>query len=505
MNEIEFKGTFLGKQIYCYDPQINCTEQDFENFSSQFNRIETLRVICSISCQLFHRGAETHFFCDVPLREDIVLDLIYRVIKYCDDKNQKGMNDEEIKLALKMCYKLFDSNFANSHLSSQEILTKIAYRQFIFQEKTFNNFTRNYYIFTNLWYRLNRTKTIDILSEIESEIGTTYENALLYSYALIGNEKGHFWLYDKATVDEFNANTELNFTVDSHRKFVMWCSGTYTEIAKQDKLLAPFVIHPIIETKTQPLENKGDVFLIASPHHLHDKMTCGLYFLLAERFNRGGKNNKFKELFGIAFQEYVGEILKYYFKTWNVVPEIKYKKGKHQFQDSIDWFVMKDDKLIMIEVKQSSIYLNSKSDPSLKRIKDDLRKTILPGVKQLEISETDISSKQYPELEIFNSVKSFVKLIVVNDPLHNANFIVKSLMADEVNDLFFQIININELEIFLSNQKDTESLFDLLYFKGVEIKKNEMDFKEFMISMFPESKKNVEFLKPIWDSFFSKI
>ena len=504
MNEIEIKGTFEGKQLYCYDPKINCTENDFRKFSSHFNRIETLRAICSISCRLFHGNAKPQFFGNVPLQEDILLDLTYGVIKYCDDKKQKGMNDQEIQLALKMCYKRFDSKFTKSHLNnSPEILTKIAYRQFVFQEASFNNFTRYYYILTELWYRLDCTKKIDILSEIKSEIGISYENALLYSYALVGNKEGHFWLYDQATIDKINDHTGFNLTVDSHKKFVKWCSGTYSEIIKHKKTLTPFVIHPVIATKTKPVKNKNDVFMIASPHHVHDKVTCGLYFLLAERFNKGGKNNNFKELFGAVFQEYVGELLNYYFKTWSVIPEIRYKKGKHQFQDSIDWFVMKDDKLIMIEVKQSSIYLKSKSDPSIERIKDDLRKTIIPGAKQLEVSEADIESKQYEELKRFNRVKNFVKLIVINDPLYNANSIVKSLMADEINDLSFQIININEFEILLSNQKDVESLFDLLYFKKLD--KNEMDFKEFTISMFPDSRKTVEFLKPIWDSFFSKL
>ncbi len=91
----------------------------------------------------------------------------------------------------------------------------------------------------------------------------------------------------------------------------------------------------------------------------------------------------------------------------------------------------------------------------------------------------------------------------MNDPIYNANFIVKSLMKNEVDNLNFQIININEFETLLSNQINSESLFDMLYFKG--IKHNEMDFKEYIIEMFPDAQKRVEFLEPIWDSFFSKI
>ena len=402
-----------------------------------------------------------------------------------------------------MCYKLFDSNFTESPKNSQEILTLIAYKQFVFQEKAFNNFARNYYIFTDLWYRLPSAQHIDVLKEIEFEIGIPYENALFFAYALAGNKSGHFWIYDEEKINEFNAKIEITFQLDSHEKFVKWCSGDYETILKEKHLLPPFVIHPIIETKTKPTKKDGEVFMIASPHYIHDKVTYGLYFTLIDRFNKGGCNNKFKELFGIVFQEYVGELIKFYFKTWEIIPEIKYKKGKHNFQDSIDWFILKDDKLIMIEVKQSSLFLKSKYNPSIKGIKSDLKKTIIEGVKQLEVSEKDIKSQKYLDLQKFNNVTSFVKLVVVNDPIYNANFIVKTLMKDEVDNLNFQVININEFETLLSNQNEAESLFDTLYFKG--IKYNEMDFKEFIIAMFPDSQKRVEFLEPIWDRFFSKV
>jgi len=381
MKDIEFKGTFLGKQLYRYDPEIDCTENDFKHFATQFNRIETLRSICSISSQLFSNKDKHNKLGEVPVGEAILLDLAYRVIKYCNDNKQSGMNDDQLKIALRMCHKLFDANFTKTHKNAQEILTIIAYRQFIFQENIFNNFARNYYIFTDLWYRTPVSKDIDILAEIESEIGTSYENSLFFAYALVGNKDGHFWIYDEEKINEFNAKTKITFQLDSHEKFVKWCSGDYETILKEKHLLPPFVIHPIIETKTKPTKKDGEVFMIASPHYIQDKVTYGLYFTLIDRFNKGGCNNKFKELFGIVFQEYVGELLKFYFKTWEIIPEIKYKKGKHNFQDSIDWFILKDDKLIMIEVKQSSLFLKSKYDPSSEGIKSDLRKTVIEGVQ----------------------------------------------------------------------------------------------------------------------------
>lgn len=497
-------GTLHDKQLYVYDPNIKCSEDDFKQFVSQFSRIETLRQICSISSQLFLEGKSIYKIGEVPVREDLLYDFAYRIIKHCDDKTERQMNDGEVELAFKMCYVLNDAELiTKKRRNAFEILTMISYRQFHYQQHNYNNFARNYYIYTNLWYRLPISQSIDILSEVKSEIGMPYEYAILFAYALAGNKNGHFWIYDEKIIEELKNSTGLNLSVDDHSKFVDWCSGDYDGILNQNNQLPPFVRYPIIETKSKPVENNDEVFLIASQQLLHDKLTSGLYFYLMDRFNKGKGKNKFKEIFGLVFQEYVGEILRYYFTAWEIIPEIKYKKMKKNTQDSVDWFLIKDDKLIMIEVKQSSIFINSKYNPSIGGIKSDLRQTVMHGVKQLKTSERDIKSKKYQKLHRFRNVKSFMKLIVVNDPLFNANYIVKNLFKDEISDLSFQIININDFETLLSSQSASESLFDILDYKTLNY--NEMDFNEYIYRMFPDAKSNIEFLEPIFEGFFRKI
>lgn len=501
---MELVGTFLGKTLFKYDPMINCTEIDFEKFSARFSRVETLRQICLISRQLFHSKEMFFYFGNVPVTPDILCDFAYRAIKYCDDASKQVMSKSQIELALKMCHKLFDVDFVESqNKDATAILTKISYRQFIFQQKNYNNFVRNYYIYNNLWSQIPRARSIDVLSEIEDEIGVPYNWAILFAYALAGNKSGHFWIYDESAIKAINEQTGRSLTVESHKKFVKWCSGTFDEILNQKSVLPPFVRYPLVETKSKPVANKGEVFMIISQQFLHDKLTSGLYFHLIDRFRKRDKENKFKEQFGYVFQEYVGELLRFYFHSWEVIPEIKYKKGKRNFQDSVDWFVKKDEKLIMIEVKQSSIFLKSKQNPSMDMIISDLKKTIIKAVRQLSITESDIKEKKYPELSIFNNIDSFVKLIVLNDPLFNANFLIKTILKNEVEDLTFQIININDFETLLSSQRQAESLFDVLFFKSLE--HNEMDFNEYIYNIFPDARSDIEFLKPIWESYFKEI
>lgn len=503
-DKMELIGTFLGKELYRYNPIIDCTESDFREYAAQFNRTETLREICSISRELFHSSEKFLFIGDIPVYPDILCDFACRVINYCDDTSKLFITKSQMKHALRMCHKLLDADFVESKKNDAiTILTKISYRQFIFQQKNFNNFARNYYIYSNLWSRVPSAKCIDVLSEIEDEIGIPYDWAILFTYALAGNKSGHFWIYDKKTIEDVNKKTGLSLTVEAHKKFVKWCSGSYNDILKHKSELPPFVQYPLVETKIMPLANKGEVFMIISQQFLHDKLTTGLYFHLMDRFRKGKKGNRFKELFGHVFQEYVGELLRFYFHSWDVISEIKYKKRKGNVQDSADWFVKKDNKLVIIEVKQSSIFLKSKQNPSMEVIVSDLKKTIIKAIDQLSVTEIDIKEKKYPELDIFNNIDSFVKLIVINDPLFNANFLVKTLLKNKIEDLTFQIININDFETILSSQSHAESLFDVLYYKSLE--NNEMDFNEYIYKIFPDAQSDIQFLKPTWEGFFEDV
>src|SRR6266567_423909 len=300
------------------------------------------------------------------------------------------MTVAQLELALRMCHRLNDIASTREHRNAYEILLYIAYRQFTFQEKNFNNFARNYYLYVHLWQRLTSCQHVDVLSEIDSEIGIPYDFAILFAYAICGNKNGHFWIYDENEIDKLNCKTGLRLTIASHEKFIKWCSADYYTFLAHNTELPPFLRHPIVATHSKPVQNKGDVFVVVSKQYVHDKLTSGLYFHLIDRFNKGGSHNKYKECFGYVFQEYIGELLRFYFKNWDVIREVRYKKGKHHFQDSVDWFVLKDDKVIMVEVKQSSIFSKSKHSPSIESVKNDLNTTIIHATKQLNTSYADI-------------------------------------------------------------------------------------------------------------------
>jgi hypothetical protein len=401
-----------------------------------------------------------------------------------------------------MCHKLFDKSI-KSNEDVFEILMKLGYRQFRYQEPLFNLLARSCYIYFELWNNVPKASDLNVLEEIKNIIGVPYHVAIAFVMALVGNKDGYFFPYSKKELLAFGYALGEELDENCHVRFLKWCSSEYKTYHDHRSFLNPLYLFPIIDTKTKPRNDLENVFIIASYINLYHKITTGIYYCLIDKFNYGSAKNVFKEKYGYVFESYVGILLKEHLKEWTIVPEIRYKKGKN-FIDSVDWLVMKNDKLLLIEVKQSSVFLKSKMLAKLDIIKQDLKKTLIKAVKQLERTYTDIKLKSFPELSQFFDVNEIRMLIVTNDPFYNANSIGKKLIAEEIHkiDFDYDIINICEFETLLDNQLKSESLFDILSYKNLTQK--EMDFKEYILEMYPNGIGQMHFLKIYYDKYFSR-
>jgi hypothetical protein len=498
---VKLVGRLLGKEIYSYDPGFDCTEEDLHRLLSNFRRIEMLRMISQCSLRLFNNDNRLEIS-GVPITNDILLDLAAATIKHSTDAASSDPSDELFLLSVKMCHKLVDKHLALQTTNPEEILMLFAYRQFSYQEKNFNAFARNYYLYKHLWKTIPSAKDIDVLSEIEKIVGVSFEKCLTFAYAALGNGDGHFWPYTSEVLAELGNHLNLDMSGTDFATWLSWRSGTYSDVLACEDLLTPFATYPILETKTKPRSDLGEVYIVISHQLLHNKITSGMYYALADAFRKEGERNSFREKFGYVFQAYVGQLLSYHFKKWKVIPEIRYRKGGKVQQDTVDWFLLKEDRLLMIEVKQSSIFLEAKVTAKMEAISRDLRTTLAKAATQLQTTMRDIQSRQYPELAQFNGVKHLESMIVLNDPLYNANTIGKQLIQGQVPSVDFNIhiINISDLEILLSNQIEKESLYDMIEYKSLTAPKQ--DFKEYTITMFPEGNVGVPFLIPYFDELF---
>jgi len=496
---MHLKGTLLGKQLHAFNPDVTCSEDDLQKYFSNFSRLGVLKCISKEASNLFLSGESIVLYNDeVPITDELLQSVTDKAIRYSLKESLTIPTNKSFEYLLRLCHKRSQDELGIRE--PLEIMTILAYRQFQFQEDKFNLFARYNYIYSHLWRELDLDNPINLEKEIENIIGIPYKLALIYTQMILTSDDGCFFIYSDELLKKANEKSVFTINSKTFSTFVAWCSGSYEKLIKHSDEVNPFALYPIINSKTTPELGRGELFFMVSSGLMYQRVTSSIYFELIKKFNKGGKNNEFKMKFGNVFQEYVGRLLKEHFDTWEIVPEIKYKKSKAIHQDSVDWFLLKEDKLIVIEVKQSSIFLQSKKYAHLTNIHDDLKKTVIKAASQIRTTIEDVRSKKYKELSKFSAVREIQSLVVLGDPLYNANNLVKDLIKDECTDVDFQIINIGDLERLLANQKDGETLFDVLSYK--RLKYPETDFKEYIIEMYPNGNKTNGFLKKYYFELF---
>ena len=159
-------------------------------------------------------------------------------------------------------------------------------------------------------------------------------------------------------------------------------------------------------------------------------MTDGLYHALSTSHDRGGGNNPFRVAFGYAFQEYIGELLKAGSGPAVVLGEWPYG-SKGQKRNTPDWMVLDGQRLVVIEVKQSALTLNSKMLGRSDLMAADLEKTLAEGARQLLKFRDDVQAKGRG-LERLAGVAEIELLLITHDEIPWANWIMPNTIARRV-------------------------------------------------------------------------
>ncbi|MCD4793408.1 MAG: hypothetical protein K8R54_09260 [Bacteroidales bacterium] len=471
---------------------IKCTEKELNDFLSIFNLIEALRVICKISLSY-----ELNF-CST--------DIAYRLVLYANDNNLRLMTREEGYKAYKMTYHLQNDKL---NLSSHcEILLKLANQQFDDNESPKYDIARTLHLYQNLWNVTTETKSIDIQKSIKQITNLNLTTLLAINYAFGGQAQkyGYITKYGENSINTLSTEHQEIFKEENQKKFLDYCSIDYENIRTfKNKEINPLKIYPLINTHTIPNGLSSYAYLVPSQYNLIKKTTTNLYYSLADKY-KSKKGNEFKTAFGFVFEAYVKSIFRDCLKSWTVCSEITYDKKKNL--KTIDLLISKGKKIILVEIKQQSLYASTKNKCEAINIKKDLRKTLTKGVRQIFKTEALIESKNNQALKGYNNIKFLQRLIVTYIPLREPNSIIKDIIKEDISDYpnnkDFHIINIDELETLLSCQKESESLFDLLHFKEIDFPA--MEFNEFIPNQFPNYKQfKIEALEKIENDFLNPL
>jgi len=451
-----------------------------EEYLAKFNRMEMLRCLAIASYKIFKNHGD-FFVNGVPIIPYIVHLAILRAVKCCTQDIERCPNDADMAYLFRMCHALVDNNKEELSLDPLELWMLYSYRQFPFQDRYFNAIARTIYLYRDLWPTINEASQIDCLVQIEKETGITLNEIMMYFLGAMACDTGFIFEYGQSDVELLAKRSSLILSQGSHLLFLNWCSGTCDQLLTMNKTqIPPLAIYPVIKTEFIPQGRTDEVYIITSYEYLLQKCTAGIFHLLGGVFDKGGGDNLFRVCFGKVFEAYVGKLLSTSLKSWKIIPEIAYKKNK-KLVCSSDWFVLKGDRLIIIDVKHSALSLESKTTGSFSKIKNDLSQNLIKAVKQLDRTITDIQSDQYAELSVLRGAKKFQCVVVLNDTLHNANYIGRKLVQETLGELTFDlhVINIGELEDLLANLDRKQNLFGFLDEKAQYF--GEMDFKEFVI------------------------
>jgi predicted RNase H-like HicB family nuclease len=231
-------------------------------------------------------------------------------------------------------------------------------------------------------------------------------------------------------------DTEVNQDVDQH-----FTKNRYN----------PLVEYPIIETD---LVGFGRGYIVPNVVVYLQKATGGVFWWFHNYYEMQGKDplTEFRTPFGKVFEQYVGIILKGIYGEENVHGEILYGDGRR----FIDWYVEKDAKVYLFEVKAAQFALPSRTTGYKDVVLDTEAKKISGAIKQVYNRVKDI--EVYEELARFRG-KEIIPIIVLLDiPYPSSRFFqewVKEKQAEladderipELREFNFYLMNIRELEL----------------------------------------------------------
>jgi len=404
-------------------------------------------------------------------------------------------------------------------LDAQACLIRFGSVQFDYDRETRNSLPRSLIIYRDLWPQLETSGELDIEKSLRHVSGLSIEELLLFGIAFSGAaKKGFFRIYEN--LQSASERVSNLFTKEKQLAFVRWMACGYSEFREKAKLpkipsqlhekfrFNPLVIKPLIIPDRNPERSLPQVYILPIHRLLFERVTRGLYFELSELFKEDGKRNAFRTSFGYAFQDYVGKLLKNCIRNADVLSEWKYARSQ---KDTSDWIVLENEHAILVEVKQSGLYLKAKSWADMDDVKRDLTQTIANGVKQLVSFEKDVRSGKYTELGQLPDSLEIERLIVTHDRAYYVNSIlrnmVKKILVEQSHilpeDYQWHTISVEELEYALGIHGT--DFFGFLKTKRLDPSSDMMDFRDYLARTRSETEFSNSYLDNIGNDFFSQL
>jgi hypothetical protein len=453
-------GKLLGFDIVVTGGTEATTVSDLRSYVARFNLTWFLRRIGEITCGL-ERG-QLDSIGGVHVSRHSLAYVALVAIAASSDEPELVPDFSNLAEAVRIFNCLHDPlvEEAESSDAALEHLIRVGYSQLSGGADLQNLIARTSIIFGAAWARSPDASRFDVAAAIEATTGVTQAQLLVLGLAFSGRaltvgSAGYVTPYDKQVLAKFPPG--LGIGSEQQARFLNWVSATYAEIRElaarvqvpnetyEKYRLSPLLLTPLVRPDRPPPTATKDVYLAPVPAYLARRVTDGIYHALATANQGSGKANAFRAAFGFAFQEYVGELLNVGSPSGTVLREWEYGK-RHGRRQTPDWLVHEEDRLLVIEVKQSVVTLNTKMLGHMASLAENLEKTLTAAVRQLLTFKSDLEAGA-PDLERLHGVRHVELLVVTHDEVPFGNWVMRNVIADrEPGADTVQICSIDEFE-----------------------------------------------------------
>jgi hypothetical protein len=402
--------------------------------------------------------------------------------------------------------------------------------QFDYQINPRDLLARTFVIYNEIAQELNPKKFQSLDSVCKEITGLSIKELLWLSFGCYAITRRNISF--KATNLEIkNSKSEVLteiFSLSKINKFLEFIGADYQKIRELDfemnadlnvdftrTRFNPLLKYPIIEIQDKRWKNH---YINANMISYMRKAFNGLFWFFDEYFekikedeNQGG--NYFRNYFGEVFQVYVGMVLKAVYGQ-EIKPEFKYGvKFKNKGGDFTDWWLVRDDKLYLFEIKASQMSFKNRQTCDIEKIKKEEVPKIMKPIKQLFKISKAIKSNNYEELVKFKEIKIIPIAVFYDMPFiakksFYLEYLKEALAKLEkekpkykgIYNFKVRMLNIEELELF-------ESIKEKIELEKVFEENDKNDSENFITTMGKINGNNrlgSDFLQEAYDRFFSK-
>jgi len=504
-----------GKNISVIDDgsQKMCSYKELAKHIRKFKTYESLNSIGKLSYKLRH---------DIPMGEakigttpvdpSILSFLSLMLIRHSNDYRGKELNDSGLEKAVRMYINLKDAIYSDG--DGVSYLLRYGSAHWDYFRPLRYALPRTYLLYSELWSLQSMAKSISIDKALNEISGLYLRPLLLLAFAFSSQAKnGHVIKYSSKEL----ASCQTAFAEQDQDAFFEFLScdyGRVRDICDQHKtvdgyekyIFNPLIKFPFIIPDKKPYELSTKPYIVPVPQLLINRVTHGLYYDLADKFMGKNGENAFKVAFGYVLQDYIGKLLFETLPRENIVPEFKYTSGK----DTPDWMVIDDKGLVVIEVKQSATYLNSKQSGKKEDLLRNLKNTLGKAAIQLAKFDEAVREDSYETLSRFRGL-AVQRLIVTYDSTYFLNSFIKDYSNEILHeeqrqtpsDFDYQIISIDDFEMLISACEG--NLFSFLETKNSTEQHKVMDFREYLALVATKESCRNAYLEKVNDDFFNTV